>query len=300
MPLGSKDQGEDLPAGFDTGQDAAAGPRASAVPPTAEAYRAARAALAAEMVGPLYGRIVEPELEPEPAPVAPQVPQAPLRPAARAVPVAQVSYTTSSIKPPPVAEPPRHRRALVVAIAGLLVGMFALATEAIPLLMPGQPSHQIAGADPSIVVPAVVPTETEEPTATVTPTATPTATPTPKVTPKPTPAPTKRPAAKKPAPKVTPKPTPKPTPALSAAWSGDQVPPNFKVQTLAGAVCTITRTNVSNGKSRTSGQFTAGSNGLATLKWTVTWQSGTKYDIKATCTLNGKSASTPTVRITAP
>jgi hypothetical protein len=280
-----KDQGEDMPAGY-AEPDAGTGPRAPAIPPTAEAYRAARAALAAQMVGPMYGRIVEPEPEPEPRPVAPVVPQIPLRPAARAVPVSQVSYTTASVKPPPAAEPPRHRRALVIAIAGLVLGLFVLATEAIPLVMPGQPSSpQVAGADPSVVA-AADPTETQTADATATPK------PTPAPTKKPTPAPTKKPA---------PKPTPKPTPFITAAWSpSPPKPPTFVIKTRAGAVCTVTRTAVSNGKSRTSGQFTAGSNGVATLKWTVTWQSGAQYDVKGTCTSSGKSASTPTVRITAP
>jgi hypothetical protein len=296
MPLRSKDQGEDLPAGFDAGPEDAAGPddaavpRAPTVPPTAEAYRAARAALAAQMVGPLYGQIVEPEPEPEPVAL---VPQAPRLPATPGMLIAHASYTTAPIKPRPVAEPPRHRRALVVAVAGLLVGMFVLATEAIPLVMSGQPSHQVAGASPSAVAPVADLTQTAE--ATADPTATPTATPTP--TPKPTPAPTKKPTpvpTKKPAPK----PTPKPTPFITAAWSpSPPKPPTFVIKTKAGAVCTITRTriDVSPPTSRVSSKFTANAQGVATYSWNQA--SGRTYTYRGTCTLSGKSASTTTVTI---
>jgi hypothetical protein len=73
------------------------------------------------------------------------------------------------------------------------------------------------------------------------------------------------------------------------------VPPTFKISTLSGAACVITRVRVGGTKESKSPSFTADGSGVATLSgWNATtWTSGRSYSVTATCTLNAKSASTP-------
>jgi hypothetical protein len=264
-----------------------------AVSPTAEAYAAARAALAAEMVGPLFGRGVEPEIEPVAAqPVAPE-------PALQtpAVPVSQVTVTSPAAWPPRPdrrTQEPKRRRGLVIVAGALITGALVLAMETLPpMLRPPSDPAAVAAADPSGSATDPDASASEAMLLDDTPSPSPTASPTPTPTPKPTAKPTvRKPAATR---RPTARPTAKPV-VLSAKWATDPpVPPQFRVKTLAGAVCHVTRVSVSSGTSRTSSNFTANSTGLAVLTWALT--PGRTYDVTATCTLNGKSASTATRRI---
>jgi hypothetical protein len=75
--------------------------------------------------------------------------------------------------------------------------------------------------------------------------------------------------------------------------------PTFTVQTRPGAVCTVTRLRLSDGRTRISPTFTANGSGVATLTWTgANLTHPNQYDMTATCTLSGNSASTTTQRIT--
>ena len=288
------------------------GSRPPSVSPTARAYAAAREALAAEMVGPLYGRVVEPE--PEPAAPAAEV-AAPL--AERSAPVAQVAYTTARTPRPPVrSEPPQHRRALVAAAGLLLIGALALGTETLPLVLRTQPGAAVAANDPtagatqsdspgsaSASLPGTPTLEpTPAPSGKPTSTKRPTAAPARKLTAAPTRKPASTPApTQKPTPTPTPRPTATPTPrAIFATWATDPpVPPAFRVRTLSGAVCQVTRVRSGATRKVTSPQFTANGTGLAVLNWTsVNWTSGRTYTLTATCTLAGKSATTPTRQVT--
>jgi hypothetical protein len=149
---------------------------------------------------------------------------------------------------------------------------------------------------------------TADPTASATPLVTPTPTPTPtdSPTPAPTPAPTTRPTPKptrRPTPRPTAQPTPTPVPVLSAAWVSitGVNPPVFTVKTLPAAACKILRTNTYSHTTATSPSFKANGAGTAVLpNWTITWHGGQTYTAVATCTLNGKSASTPSKSVAIP
>ena len=246
------------------------------VPPTAESYAAARAAQAAQMLGFQWGLETLPDPErvreelglPASEPPAPEI--APVPPARL--------FSTAAFAPEPVAEvPERRRRRMPLVLFGLAGALVIVLAGTALLSLEG---HQGIGAvDPS-----------SQSTPLVTPTDSPTVRPTPPPTPAPTRRPTPRPT-KRPTPKPTPVPTPRP---IFATWGSITTtnPPVFTVKTLPGAVCTIVRTNTATKRSRTSGSFTANSVGTASLTWTgTTWTSGVTYTLTATCTLNGKSAS---------
>ena len=242
---------------------------------TPESYAAARASQAARMLGPRWqDPIADPERVREELhipPVEAVVIEAPRPPAV----VRMAPLTAFALEPTPVVPAEkRHRRGLV-AVAGLTVA----AILAVALLM----TSSLPNSGPTITS---TPSESFEPSAVaVVATATPTPTPTRKPTPRPTPRP-------------TPKPTPKPAPKLSAAWLSIVVtplPPTFKVSTLSGAVCVITKVRVGGTTSHQSPSFTAGASGVATLSgWNATnWGHTYSYNVTATCTLKSKSASTP-------
>jgi hypothetical protein len=257
---------------------------------TPESYAAARASQAARMLGPRWqDPIADPERVREELhipPVEAVVIEAPRPPAGlRLAPL-----TAFAPEPMPVVPAEkRHRRGLV-AVAGLTVAAIlaaaVLLTSPLPQSGPASTPTRSESVEPSAV--AVV--------ATATPSPTPTRKPTPRPTPKPTPRPTPKPTAK---------PTPKPSPKLSAAWLSivaTPVPPTFKISTLSGAVCVITRVRVGGTTPHASPSFTADGSGVATLSgWNAfPWSKATSYNVTATCTLNSKSASTPTKVVAIP
>jgi hypothetical protein len=255
-----------------------------AIPATAEAYAAARAALAAEMVGPLYGQQIDPEpdpvveLPPEPAPDFAPLP----------VPIAHVTPTPLDTVVLPAKEERKHRRALVLAAALFLISAVALSTELAPMVLRSK-SDPVAAVDPSSSQGPTGNSSLAGSTLVTTPSATPTPTPTAKPTPKPTRKPTPRPVKKA---------TPKPTPFITAVWSPNPPKiPNFIIKTKPGAVCTITRTRIGvtpTSAPRVSPQLNA-PDGVAT--WNYGQATARTYTYKGTCTLSGHTASTSTVTI---
>jgi hypothetical protein len=252
--------------------------------PSAEAYAQARAALAAKLIGSRYGEgadeyiehvrlavhAMSDELEADKAIVV-----SPPPPTTVVVPVPVVS-----IAEPAREKPRRHRRTAVILWGTLaFVGIFALGSVGL---------HELGPSGPD---PTATPSPTPLPFVAVGTHATPSPTPSPTPTPVPTKAPTKKPVVKK----ATPKPTPRPLFATWVSLSASTTAQDFQIQTLAGASCRVTRSGGGSGTS-TSGAFTANSAGLAHLaSWTgIMWRVGRTYTFSATCTLSGRSATTPT------
>jgi hypothetical protein len=255
-----------------------------AIPPTAESYAAAREAQAAQMLGYQWGQ----ETLPDPDRVREELGlPAPEPPAAEVASTPQSRvFSTVAFTLEPVAEvEARPRRRMPLVLFGLAGALVIVLAGAGLLALDGRLG--VGAVDPS-----------NQATPLVTPTDPPTAQPTPPPTPAPTRRPTPRPT-KRPTPKPTPVPTPRP---IFATWGSITTakPPVFTVKTLAGAVCTVTRTSPKGTKTPSS-TFTAGGTGVAVLSnWlTGRWNSGSTYAVTATCALNGKSASTPqsTVKI---
>ncbi|MGD0019809.1 MAG: hypothetical protein ABSD62_11185 [Candidatus Limnocylindrales bacterium] len=268
----------------------------TAVPPTAEAYAAARASLVSRMLGPRWDGLTASDTErvhdelriPIAEPPAPEAP-----PPAPTWLVPAVAVTSS---PLPETPPPKRHRRLLVIFGGLLfaIALVLVGSEVLSLAQGQGPDPSASAVDPSGYA-----------SSTMASTATPTPKPTPTPTKKPTPAPTKKPTPR-PTPRPTRRPTPKPTPKpIFATWVSivtPPVPPTFTVRTLPGAVCTITRVRQGGTTQRVSPQFTANGAGTAVLaNWnTYPWTSRSTYRVTATCILSGKSASTPEKTVTIP
>jgi hypothetical protein len=262
------------------------------LPATAEAYAAARAAMATRMLGYELDAELEADIEQLQAELGIQAAK---QPVVEVAPQAQAWLVpTEAVTPivPPKEARPRRRRSALLVLGGLaLVAVVALVGAGV---LSAALSHQPGpGIDATASTPAIA-------AATASPTPKPTPTPTPKPTPKPTPRPTAKP---KPKPAPTKRPTPKP-PALFAAWVSitPGQPPVFTVRTLAGAACKVTRVRQGGTTQRTSSTFTANAAGTAVLSnWTAyAWNHATTYQVTATCTVGTSSASTPQSTVTIP
>jgi hypothetical protein len=261
----------------------------TAVPPTAEAYAAARASQASTMMGPRWGPLAEADLERLREELRIPKAEPPVVEASPQAPTQLVPAVMETPEPLPEIPPPKRHRRVLVIVGGLVIAVILVlvGTEVLSVAQPQQPGPGIGAVEPS-----------EDASPLIASTAPATAQPTPKATPAPTKKPTPRPTKK-----PTPRPTKKPTPALFAAWvsvATPPVPPTFTVRTLAGAVCQIARIRQGGTTTRQSPQFTANGAGTAVLaNWnTYPWNSGSTYLVTATCTLGGHSASTPQKTVT--
>lgn len=290
---------------------------APVVPPTAEAYAAARAARVREMLGGDPAGAFDYHVPVQVIPVATPVETAPLA-------AVEVEPAPKRKRGLGYFDAARSRgwgltTIIWLAVLGTLVGGGVLVFTRV------MPSLQGLGSDPTQIYASNYPIVTGHPTPTPTasptpaPTAVPTATApaqpvtTPAPTKKPTTAPTRTPTAKPtntptpkptgptPTPTATPPPTPTPAP-VTAAWISvtKGPPPTFSIQTVPNAVCTLTRTRQGGG-SRSQAMPPADSSGVATYTWGGTWSNGSTYTITGTCTLNGQtSPQLPTQTLTYP
>ena len=227
-------------------------PSFGAVAPSAEAYAAARAAQIARLIGARYGteaddyldhvRLAVHAMNDDVAAAETAIAVVP-----SAAPPRTVIVPVAVAAPKAEERPPRHRRGMIILLGGFMTfALLGLAGLGASALAPGSDATSSSTPRPSIAVIAAGGTvATPTPVPTATPTKAPTKAPTrkPVVAPKPTPKPTAKPT---PTPVPTPVPTPTPTPAMTATWISyavtTQTTNQFRIQTLAGASCQITRT----------------------------------------------------------
>ncbi len=257
-------------------------PSYKGVAPSVEAYAAARAALAAKLIGARYGEAADDYLEHVRLAVhAMNEDVIPPDNAVQVIPPAPMTVVVPVTIPAPAVadEPPRRRRRPVLMIG--LGGAFIVAALLMAFSFMGGPA----------------PTPTATPSPSWGPygftTMAPVVTPTPSITKAPTKAPTKRPvvvATRRPTARPTVRITPTPRP-LFVTWVYANVSTtsqSFRVQTLPGASCYLMRRRTTNFGAH-SATVVANSSGYADFgNWNnYTWTLGTTYPIRATCSLGG-------------